>query len=142
MSGGQDRLQQALAAEHAAVYGYGVLGTHLTGAQQAAARQAEQAHRARRDALTEQLTAVGATPTPAAPAYQLPGPVGNAPAALALAITLEERTGDVWGAGLPDLHDSDRATALAALTDCAVRATGWRRAAGRTPLTVAFPGRT
>lgn len=141
MSSTRDRLQGALAAEHAAVYGYGVLGAHLAGAQQTAARQAEQAHRDRRDALTEQLTTAGATPTPAAPAYQLPNPVKDAPAALALALTLEERTGDVWGAALPDLHGADRATALAALTDCAVRATGWRQAAGRTPTTVPFPGR-
>jgi hypothetical protein len=141
VSSAQDRLQDALAAEHAAVYGYGVLGAHLGGAQQTAARQAEQAHRDRRDALTERLTTGGATPTPAAPAYGLPSPVRDGPSALALAVLLEERTGYVWGAALPDLRGTDRATALAALTDCAVRATGWRRAAGRAPATVPFPGR-
>jgi hypothetical protein len=141
VSSTQDRLQEALAAEHAAVYGYGVLGAHLVGVQQTAARDAEQAHRGRRDALTEQLTTAGATPTPAAPAYRLPSPVRDAAGALALALTLEERTGNVWGAALPDLGGTDRSTALAALADCAVRATGWRRAAGKAPATVPFPGR-
>ena len=44
------QLATALAAEEAAIYAYGLLGVHLTGAgDQAEARTAEQAHRGRRD---------------------------------------------------------------------------------------------
>ncbi|MEV5446989.1 DUF4439 domain-containing protein [Streptomyces sp. NPDC052644] len=41
---------------------------------------------------------------------------------------------------LPVTTGADRTRALNALTDCAVRATRWRRSAGITPLTVPFPG--
>jgi Domain of unknown function (DUF4439) len=141
VSTGQQRLQAALAAEHAAVYGYDVLGPRLTGAEEAEARAAGQAHRNRRDALTVKLTGQRVTPTPAAPAYALPAHVTDRASALRLAITLEERTALVWGAGLPDLHGADRSQALDALTDCAVRAADWRHTAGRLPATVPFPGR-
>lgn len=137
----RQRLQDALAAEHAAVYGYGVLGPHLAGGLQAAARDSETAHRDRRDALVVQLTAAGVTPRAAAPAYALPSPVKDGASAIQLALTLERRSAVVWGAGLPDLTGTDRTTALNALTDCAVRATGWRRAGGQSPATEPFPGR-
>ncbi|MYS45182.1 DUF4439 domain-containing protein, partial [Streptomyces sp. SID5998] len=44
--------QAALAAEHAAVYGYGVVGGRIGRERRAEARTAYDAHRARRDALT------------------------------------------------------------------------------------------
>ncbi len=141
MSLTQQRLQAALAAEHAAVYGYDMVGSHLTGAPQERARTAGQAHRDRRDALTLLLSRRHRTPQPAAPAYALPIDVSDASGALRLAVTLEERTAVVWGTGLPDLHGRDRKLALDALTDCAVRATGWRQLAGDKPATVPFPGR-
>ncbi len=140
MSLTQQRLQAALAAEHAAVYGYDIVGSHLTGAPQDRARAAGEAHRERRDALTLALSRRQATPRPAAPAYALPIVVSNATGALRLAVTLEERTAVVWDTGLPDLHGADRKLALDALTDCAVRATGWRQLAGDKPATVPFPG--
>jgi hypothetical protein len=141
MTPAQHRLQQALAAEHAAVYGYDVLGPRLTGAEQTAARHAEQAHRDRRDALTLILTKQHVTPVAAAPGYALPHPVTNRAAALRLAVSLEERTAEAWGAGLPDLSTAQRKQALDAVSDCAVRATRWRRKARITPVTVPFPGR-
>ena len=51
----------ALAAEHAAVYGYGVVGAHLDNAGKATARDAEQAHRNRRDAIADRIIAASAT---------------------------------------------------------------------------------
>ncbi|NDZ59541.1 DUF4439 domain-containing protein, partial [Streptomyces anulatus] len=44
-------VQAALAAEHAAVYGYGVLGGRIEGKRGTEARAAYDGHRARRDAL-------------------------------------------------------------------------------------------
>jgi hypothetical protein len=131
----------ALTAEHAAIYAYGVIGAHLTGAAATAARNAEAAHRARRDALVLQLTNDGATPAPTDPAYTLPFPVTDRTSALRLAVDVEERTGATWRSALAASTGNERQAALNALVDCAVRATGFRRAAGTTPATVAFPGR-
>ncbi|BCJ34851.1 hypothetical protein Athai_23540 [Actinocatenispora thailandica] len=141
MTPAQHRLQQALAAEHAAVYGYDVLGPRLTGTEQTAARNAEQAHRDRRDALTLALTKQHVTPVAAAPGYALPQPVTDRASALRLAVTLEERTAKAWGAGLPALSAAQRKQAVDAVSDCAVWATRWRRTAGMAPTTVPFPGR-
>jgi hypothetical protein len=79
---------------------------------------------------------------PAEPAYALPFPVTDAASALRLAVEIEARSAAVWRAALPAVNVDQRAQVLAGLTDCAVRATRWRRLAGITPATVAFPGRT
>jgi hypothetical protein len=60
-------LQQALAAENSAVYGYGVAGAHLTGARRAAAVRNWVGHQNARDALTAMLAARGAQPVAARP---------------------------------------------------------------------------
>lgn len=137
-----DELNQALAAEYAAIYAYGPIGVRLSGAAARDARAAESAHRSRRDALVLLLTADGATAEPAAPAYTLPFRVTDSENALRLAVEIEERTAAVWRTALPATSGARRTQALAALTDAAVRATRWRRTAGITPTTVAFPGRT
>jgi hypothetical protein len=134
-------LQAVLAAEHAAVYGYGAVGAKLTGSERTAASAAESAHRARRDAVSLQLSGLKVTPIPAAPAYTLPFPVLTEQDALRLAVLLEERVAAAWRTAVPVTTGSARRTALAGLTDCAVRATRWRRVhtPGQPP-TVAFPG--
>jgi len=134
-------LAAVLAAEHAAIFAYGPIGAHLSGADAAAARTAEAAHRTRRDALLLQLTADGATPPPAAAAYTLPEPVTDGAAALRVAIGVEERTSSAWRAALAATSGDQRERVLSAYTDCALRATRWRRAAGVEPITVTFPGR-
>jgi hypothetical protein len=133
--------QDLLAAEHAAIFAYGVIGAHLTGAAAAAARNAEAAHRALRDALVLRLSSGGGTPTPTDPVYALPFPVTDQASALRLAIEVEEKTGAVWRSALASTSGKERETTLAALVDCAVRATRFRRTAGITPATVTFPGR-
>ncbi len=137
---GDERLAAAIAAEHAAIFGYGPAGAHLEGAELDLAVQAEAAHRARRDALLLLLTGRGVTAPAAAPAYALPFQVTDRAAALKLAVTIEERTAAVWRAALPDTTGDDRSLALDALTDCALRAVRFRRAAGVAPATVAMPG--
>jgi hypothetical protein len=140
-SGPAGALADALAAEYAAVFAYGPIGVRLADAARSAARDAEAAHRARRDALVLQLSAAG-DPVPADKAgYTLPFPVTDAAGALRLAVEVEERTAAFWRAALTHTTGADRERALAALTDCAVRATRWRRTAGVNPVTVAFPGR-
>jgi hypothetical protein len=132
-------LADALAGEHAAIYGYGVLGAHLTGSALDAARAAEAAHRTRRDTLFVQLTGADQPAPAAAPAYTLPFAVTDQATAITLATQIEERTGTVWRAALPDVTGDRRGFALDALTDCALRAARWRRTAGQTPGTVPLP---
>ena len=129
-----DALQQALSGEHAAIWGYAVVGAHLRGTAQARARAALAAHLARRDRLTAQVAALGATPVGAEPAYALPRPVRTATDAEVLATDLEEKLAAVWSDVVAATRGAVRATAVAALTDAAVRAALWR--GGSVP----FPG--
>ena len=127
-------LQTALAAEHAAVYGYGVAGAHLSGARQKAAAQDWRIHEASRDALAAMITALGAQPVAAAAAYRLPFPVHSAPAAVMLAAFLEDRVATAY-LGMVTLSETRlRLSGARALESAALRAAGWR---GRT---LAFPG--
>ena len=137
-----EQLSAALAAEEAAIYAYGLIGVHLTGAGDVAeARTAEAAHRDRRDALVSRLAELGAGTAPAPAGYRLPFPVSDPASALKLAIHVEDGVAAAWRAVLPVSRDTDRSTALSALTDSAVRATRWRRLAEVTPVTLPFPGR-
>jgi hypothetical protein len=127
-------LQAALAAEHAAVYGYGVAGAHLSGRQRSAATRAWNAHRRLRDELAALLTARGAQPVAAADAYQLPLRVHSPRSAASLALDLEERVTRSY-LGLVAVPDASlRTFGALAMQASAVRAAGWRGA------TVAFPG--
>jgi hypothetical protein len=57
-----------------------------------------------------------------------------------LAVTIEERTAAFWRLVLGESTADDRALALEALMDGAVRATRLRLAGGISPATVAMPG--
>lgn len=128
MSGATDRLQVALAAEHAAIYAYGVIGAHLTGDELELAHDADRAHRDLRDTVADLVSAAGATPNAAAAAYRLPKPVTDRTGALALAVDIETKIATVWRSTLGAVSDANRATALQALMDAAVRAAEWRAA--------------
>lgn len=135
------RLQAVLAAEHAAIFGYGALGPFLGNGARARAATAEAAHRELRDAVATQLVAADVEPVPAARAYTLPFPVTSNASALKLAVQLEERTAAAWRAAVPEVTGAAREAAVKALTDCAVRATRWRRLhTPDAPATVPFPG--
>jgi Domain of unknown function (DUF4439) len=127
-------LQAALVAENAAVYGYGAVGAHLTGAMQKAAVRYWVAHQMARDTLAAMVTALGAQPAPAAAAYQLPFPVHDEQAAVMLAALLEDRVATAY-LGLVALSDTRlRMFGARALQSAALRATSWR---GQS---LAFPG--
>ncbi|SCL32034.1 ferritin-like domain-containing protein [Micromonospora inyonensis] len=137
----EEALGAALTAEYAAIFAYGPIGVRLTGTAQRAAREAESAHRRRRDDLVLRLSTGGGTVPADRAGYALPYPVTDATSALRLAVEVEERTAGYWRAALAATTGAERTRALAALTDCALRATRWRRTAGITPSTVPFPGR-
>jgi Domain of unknown function (DUF4439) len=139
VSAATDALSTALAAEHAAIFGYGVIGPRLSGAALTQGEQAEAAHRDRRDRLILRLTKVGIEAPAALPAYALPFPVTDAASAQRLAVQLEERAAAIWRVALGPTTGADRTVALDALTDCALRATRWRRATGEQPGTVPLP---
>ncbi|GAA3295319.1 ferritin-like domain-containing protein [Streptomyces cinereospinus] len=127
-------LQAALAAEHAAVYGYGVVGARIGEKRRTEARAAYDAHRARRDALGREVRALGAVPVAAAAGYALPFPVGDPATAVRLAAELEDRVAGVYSDLVRAAGGGRRNLAAAALREAAVRAVRWR---GRS---VAFPG--
>jgi hypothetical protein len=134
-----DRLAAALEAEHAAIFGYGAVGAHAAG-DVSLAQAAESAHRGRRDALIVRLTSKGVAVPAAQAIYSLPFPVTDLASALKLAQTLEDRCAAIWRLALPDTNGDERKMALDALIDCATRGTAFRKAAGTTPSTTAFPG--
>jgi hypothetical protein len=133
--------QDALGAEHAALWVYGLVSAFLPGDFAAALQEGVSAHRARRDSLELLLSGAGQSPRAGEPAYVPPSPVTDQASALAVLVVAEADVTVAWRAVLERTDDrSLRSTALASLTDGAVRATRWRRAAGQSPATPALPG--
>ncbi|WP_371516981.1 DUF4439 domain-containing protein [Kitasatospora sp. NBC_01300] len=128
-------LQGALGAEHAAVYGYGVVGARLPEDQQRTdARTAYAAHEARRDAWQRLIGSLGAAPAAAAAGYQLPFAVTDTAGATKLAAHLETRLTAVYADLVAAVPGPQRGTAADALRDSALRAHRWGAA------DPAFPG--
>jgi hypothetical protein len=122
-------LQAALAAEHAAAYGYGVVGARLHGAQQQAARDIWTAHRIRRDKLIGFLAALGTQPVAAAPAYRLPARVTSARTAAQVAAALEDGVLAAY-VGLAGADDPKfRRFAAQAMQEAMTRQVRWRGSA-------------
>lgn len=133
------RLQALLAAEHAAIYGYGVLGARLDDLLRSRAQQADDAHRTCRDTLTRLLRTRGADAPVTQAAYDVA--VATQPDALALAVRLEEGLGVRWRDLVGGTDDAIlRRLGVAGLTGTAVRAAQWRLSLGVRPPTVALPG--
>ncbi len=134
-------LREAVAAEHAAVWGYGVVGAALPPADRGAAVEAENAHRDVRDRLGALLDERDLDPVAAEAAYELPFPVLSPVDAAALAAVLEAGVSAAWVAVLDDaVQGPTRALAVRELGAAEVRAVRWRAAAGQTPATTPFPG--
>jgi hypothetical protein len=134
-------LNDALAAEHAAIWGYGVVGAALDGTARQAAEDAEAAHRDVRDQVGALLSGRHADVVDARGAYALPFPVLSAVDAAALGAVLEEGVATAWVRVLDQAAErSARELAVGVLSAAEVRAVGWRVAAGKTPITNAFPG--
>ncbi|MEX2288901.1 MAG: ferritin-like domain-containing protein [Mycobacteriales bacterium] len=132
-------LTTLLEAEHATVYGYGLLGARLDEQPRRLALLAYDSHRARRDQLAARLREHGGDPEPPPPAYDVA--VGSAAEALALATRLEEGMAVRWRDLVAGTDDRQlRTLAVTGLQECAVRAAQWRQQAGIAPPTVAWPG--
>jgi hypothetical protein len=134
-------LADAIAAEHATIYGYGFVSAHSTPELNDLVSSSLSEHRARRDAAIAMLAARSVSPPVAAVGYQLPMTVANAKDAAALAVRMETDDAVAWRAVLEQAKTAqDRSFAVTALNQCAVRAARWRQVLQVWPLTVSFPG--
>jgi hypothetical protein len=118
-------LQETLAAEHAAVHVYAVLGGRVsTDTDPITAdrlRAAYEAHRARRDQLRSVIADLGKEPVAAAPGYRVDARTRDAARLLAVARTTEERCAAVYAQLVASTSGRQRRWAVEALTDSAVR---------------------
>ena len=127
-------LQGALAAEHAAVYGYGVVGAMLANALRSRARSCWLAHQEARDTLQSMLVKLDATPVAASPAYRLPFAVTGEASAVRLAVFLEDGVVRAYLSVVAVTDVTLRSFGALAMQPPANRAVVWRGS------TVAFPG--
>jgi hypothetical protein len=126
-------LGEVLAAEHAAVYGYGAVAAALAGTSRSAALDALDVHRERRDRLRRMILDGGGKPTEAQAGYELPRPLSGGKAVADLAAGIERDVALAYGALVVASQDDDRAFAARAIQDAAVRETTWRQQAPRFP---------
>ena len=134
-------LFDAIATEHATIYGYGLVSAHSTPEVNDLVASSMSEHRLRRESAIAMLDSRSVeAPLPAA-GYQLPMEVDNPTDAANLAVRMEEDAAVAWRAVLEQATDEqERAFAVTALTQCAVTAARWSRVLGVSPITVAFPG--
>jgi hypothetical protein len=120
-------LQQVLSCEHAAVYGYGLVGGQLTRTEESTAMTAFVAHESRRDVVRRMILDRGAVPVAALPAYRPKVPVVSRVSALQLAAALED---DCMAAYVQVVGATDdptlRRSAAGWLADATVRDELWR----------------
>lgn len=134
-------LGAALAAEHATIYGYGIVSAYASADDNHLVTAALTQHRQRRDEVIAILAARSITPPVAAAGYQLPMPVHNAADAAHLAVRMEDDVAVAWRAVIEQAHTGeDRAFGVTALTHSAVLAARWNQELHAWPLTTAFPG--
>ncbi|MCX2932282.1 ferritin-like domain-containing protein [Mycobacterium sp. CVI_P3] len=136
-------LFDAVAAEHAAIYGYGMVSAHSSPDENDLVSAAMAQHRERREAAIAMLAGRSAkAPLPAA-GYQLPMPVTTPTDAARLAVRMEDDCAMAWRAVIEQAtSEQDRAFGVTALTETAVMAAHWKQVLGIKPVTVAFPGGT
>jgi hypothetical protein len=134
-------LNAALAAEHAAIWGYGVVGPALPADRRDQASAAENAHRDARDRLVALLSERDADPVGPEGGYELPFPVLSEADAATLGVTLEDGVAAAYVRVLADAAEAaTRELAVGVLGATEVRAVAWRARAGQTPVTDPFPG--
>ncbi|MHA6781335.1 ferritin-like domain-containing protein [Pseudonocardia saturnea] len=137
-----DALQGALAAEHAALWCYGLAVAFLGPEQRVQARDDAAAHRVLRAAVETTLGQLGTRAVSARPAYATPAPVVDAASAAGLALVAETDALAAWRSVLERTTDRPlRQAALDALTQGTLRCARWRVVLGTPPAIPIFPGR-
>ncbi|MFL6171334.1 MAG: DUF4439 domain-containing protein [Marmoricola sp.] len=122
---GLDALQTTLAAEHAAVAVYAFLGAQASQSRQPKLYDTLDAaygdHRGLRDQLTVMIHALGAVPTPAAVAYDLPTATRTSAQMTDAALLVERRIASTYGQLVENTAGAERRWALVALDGAAER---------------------
>ena len=135
-------LQNALAAEHAALWCYSFIAAFLPAEQIKQADADADEHRTLRGALEQTLSRFGAQPVSAQPAYHLPQPVVDGQSAAALAVVAETDALAAWRSVVEHTTDSQiRQASLTALTSGTLRCARWRVVVRTPPAIPIFPGR-
>lgn len=120
-----EALQKALAAEHAAVWTFGVLGGQTSQSEQPTlydeVSSAYTLHRSRRDQLVRWIRDDGATPVPSSVAYELPNQLRGPDQVRAAARTVEGRCVPAYAVVVSNTAGDRRGWAVRALLDAATR---------------------
>lgn len=139
---GIEALQQAIDAEHAAVWVYRQVSAFLPAIYDDSLDDAIAEHDDRRQATQEVIVAAGATPALAEAGYLTPKPVRNAGTARAAVFTAESDAARAWHGVIERCDPPElRAFAVEAMSASAVRGTRWRKEAGAKPVAEPLPGR-
>lgn len=134
-------LFDAIATEHATIYGYGVVSAHSVPEVNYLVSTAIAEHRARREAAIELAEQQGFAAAVPAAGYQMPMEIDSSADATNLAVRMEEDAAVAWRAVVEQATDqSVRAFGVTAVSECAVTAAQWRVIRGDKTVTVAFPG--
>lgn len=137
----QAAMFDAIATEHGAIYGYGMVSAHSTPEDNALVAEAMAQHRARREEALVLLAETGATPPLPAAGYELPLEVTDPGDAAELAVRMESDTATAWRAVLEQAGTpEDRSFAVTAMTQAAVLTARWNQVLGVPQVTTAFPG--
>ena len=137
----QAALFDAIATEHGAIYGYGVVSAHSTAEDNALVAESMAQHRTRREEALVMLAEHSVTPPLPAAGYELPLEVTDPGDAAELAVQMESDTATAWRAVLEQAQTTeDRAFAVTAMTQAAVLAARWNQVLGVPQITTAFPG--
>ena len=140
-NGADAALFDAVANEHGAIYGYGLVSAHSTPDVNDLVSDAMAEHRQLREDAIARLKARNVPAPLPATGYQMPIVVDSPTDAAKLALKMEEDSAVAWRAVLEQATTSeDRTFAVAALTQCAVTAAKWRDVLKTVPNTVPFPG--
>lgn len=139
-------LYDAIATEHATIYGYGLVSAHSPPDVNWLVSASFAEHRERREAaiaLLEKGEVEKGEVEPPLPAagYQVPMRVDDPRDAAKLAVRMERDGAAAWRAVVEQATGTEgRAFGLRALTESAVAAARWTQIVGTDPVTVAFPG--
>lgn len=116
-------LQATLAGEHAALFLYGDYGAHTSASAEPVLFELVsllyRTHRGRRDQLRTMISDRAAVPVAAEATYEVPAEVTTAAAVRRDCIATEERCTEVYAALVANTAGSDRAWAIATLSESA-----------------------
>lgn len=136
-------LHQVLAAEHATIWGYGVVGAKVSQLYLPKVIEADHRHRSIRATIEDAVRSLGGEPVPSKPGYALPTLLTDDASALTFAAQLEESMSRQWRHGIGTAGPIDvtfRQLCLDGLDSAAGGALTWRRLLDPTALPQAFPG--